>query len=144
MKAANKTNKVIIDTNIWISFLIGKNLRHLLQYILDEQFIIVTCKEQLIEFLETVEKPKLKKYFHTEQVTSFFSFLNEYAIVVPVTSTVTLCRDAKDNYLLALSIDASAHFLVTGDNDLLVLQYIDNTQIVNFSNFEKMIQRRRD
>jgi putative PIN family toxin of toxin-antitoxin system len=139
MIVANKTSRVIIDTNVWISFLIGKSMQYLLQYIIEEQIIIVTCKEQLIELLETVEKPKLKKYFKSDQVATFFSFLDEYATVIPVTTTTNLCRDTKDDYLLSLSIDAKAHYLVTGDNDLLILKRINNTIIVNYTNFEKII-----
>jgi putative PIN family toxin of toxin-antitoxin system len=139
MKAAGKTNKVIIDTNLWISFLIGKILHPLLQDILDEQLIIVTCKEQLKELLSTVEKPKLKKYFHPEQIASFFSFLNEYAIFVPVTSTVTLCRDAKDNFLLALAKDARADYLITGDKDLLVIKKFEETAIVTIAEYRMPI-----
>jgi putative PIN family toxin of toxin-antitoxin system len=136
MKAVNKTNKVIIDTNIWISFLIGKTLHHLLQDILDEQLTIVTCKEQLKELLATVEKPKLKKHFHSEQITSFFSFLNEYAVFVPVISTVTLCRDAKDNYLLALAKDSDADYLITGDKDLLVMKRFEETRIITIAEYK--------
>jgi len=33
MKKANKSFKVIVDTNIWISFLIGKSLKGLQEYI---------------------------------------------------------------------------------------------------------------
>ncbi|GHT20988.1 putative toxin-antitoxin system toxin component, PIN family [Bacteroidia bacterium] len=135
MKAANKTNKVIIDTNLWISFLIGKNLHHLLQDILDEQLVVVTSKEQLKELLSTVAKPKLEKYFHPEQVASFFSFLNEYAIFAPVTSTVTVCRDAKDNFLLALAKDSLANYLITGDKDLLVIKKFEETQIVTIAEY---------
>ncbi|KAA6351951.1 hypothetical protein EZS27_000748 [termite gut metagenome] len=139
MTEAYKIPKVVIDTNIWISFLIGKNLHRLLSYIFDEKVAIFTCKEQLTELSEVVEKPKLKKYFRFDQVAAFFNFLEEYAVVIPVTTKINICRDPKDNYLLALSIDADAHYLITGDDDLLVLQLIDKTSIVNFTNFEKII-----
>ena len=41
-----------------------------------------------------------------------------------------LCRDPKDGYLLALSIQSDAHYLVTGDLDLLDIQKINNTNII--------------
>jgi putative PIN family toxin of toxin-antitoxin system len=103
MIVANKTHRIVIDTNVWISFLIGKHLQRLLNYIFNEQIIIITCKEQLVELSETVQKPKLIKFFNPNQIAMFFSFLEEYAIVVPVTTVTDQCRDPKDNYLLSLN-----------------------------------------
>jgi len=45
----------------------------------------------------------------------------------------------KDNYLLSLAIDSNADFLITGDNDLLILSRIENTKIIKYSDFEKII-----
>jgi predicted nucleic acid-binding protein len=57
-----------------------------------------------------------------------------------IATTVTnLCRDPKDNYLLSLSIDANAHYLISGDDDLLVLQQINDTSIVNFTDFDAIM-----
>jgi len=52
---------------------------------------------------------------------------------------IPLYRDPKDDYLLALSIASEAHFLVTGDADLLELQHINNTAIIKYTDFEKII-----
>ena len=43
-----------------------------------------------------------------------------------------MCRDAKDNYLLALAKDSDANLLVTGDKDLLVIAKFENTEIVTY------------
>jgi len=51
-----------------------------------------------------------------------------------------LCRDIKDNYLLSLAIDSNADFLITGDNDLLVLENVKKTRIVKFTEFENSIK----
>jgi putative PIN family toxin of toxin-antitoxin system len=138
---ASSICKIIIDTNIWISILIGKRLSHFLQYILDERIVVVTCKAQLLEFARVFKKPKIKKLIDPDKVSSFFHFLEEYAMFVPVITVTDLCRDPKDNYLLSLSIDAKAHYLVTGDNDLLVLQRIRDTAIVNVADFEMIMDK---
>ena len=49
------------------------------------------------------------------------------------------CRDVKDNYLLALSKDADADYLITGDKDLLVLKQFENTLIVTLPQFLEII-----
>jgi putative PIN family toxin of toxin-antitoxin system len=131
--------KVVIDSNIWVSFLIGKSLRNLLQFIRNEQIIIVTCKEQIQELTIVFHKPKLQKYFQTNQITTFFSFLKGVSLVVPIQKIATLCRDPKDDYLLALSVASDADFLVTGDADLLEMHRINNTIILKYVDFEKVI-----
>lgn len=46
-----------------------------------------------------------------------------------------MCRDEKDNFLLNLSIDSKADYLITGDKDLLVLEKIEWTEIMSFTDF---------
>jgi len=140
MKKANKSFKVIVDTNIWISFLIGKNLKGLQEYIDSQTIIIVTCNEQIQELTEVFKKPKIKKYFTPEQIGEFFELLGESSVNVIIKTKTKLCRDLKDNYLLSLAIDSNADFLITGDNDLLILTSVENTEIIKFIDFEKIFK----
>ena len=43
-----KPNKVIIDTNLWISFLIGKELFKLKDLIVNEKILLITTKLQFL------------------------------------------------------------------------------------------------
>ena len=141
MQKVWRMHKVVIDTNIWVSFLIGKNLRHLVQYVRNERIAVITCEEQLRELADVFQKPKLQKYFNTNQITTFFAFLKGVSNIVPITKIMPLCRDPKDDYLLALSIASDAHYLVTGDADLLDMQQINNTKIIKYTDFEMLLNR---
>ena len=59
-------------------------------------------------------------------------------MVVDVQSLINICRDSKDNFLLALVKDGNADYLVTGDSDLLSVKKLGKTKIVKLSEFEKM------
>ncbi len=59
----------------------------------------------------------------------------EIAEFVEVTSEVSECRDPKYNFLLSLAIDVNADYLLTGDNDLLVLEKIGDSEIKTISEF---------
>ena len=131
--------KVIIDSNIWVSFMIGKNLRRLVQCVRNEQIAIITCEEQLQELSEAFRKPKLQRYFQAGQIATFFSFLRGVSRIIPITPIAPLCRDPKDDYLLALSIESDAHYLITGDKDLLEMQKINKTLIIKYADFEMVI-----
>ena len=138
MKKGNKSYKIIVDTNIWISFLIGKNLKGL-QYQIDSKFFkIITCNEQLLELSEVFKKPKIKKYFSKEQIVEFFELLEESSDNFEIRSSTNLCRDLKDNYLISLAIDSQADFLITGDKDLLELLKVGGTTILKYSDFDKI------
>lgn len=47
----------------------------------------------------------------------------------------------KDNFLLELAIDGKAHFLLTGDSDLLDIKTIGKTSIIKVQNFLSVIPR---
>ena len=72
-------------------------------------------EELLNEFLEVISRPKLRKYFNDIDLTKLLSGLENHAVYIKVKSNVTVCRDKKDNFLLALSEDGKADFLLTGD-----------------------------
>ena len=59
--------------------------------------------------------------------------------LVQVHSKVDICRDPKDNFLLALAKDSKADYLITGDSDLLTLEQFETTKIVTFSAFEAIV-----
>ncbi len=62
--------------------------------------------------------------------------LKNRALFIDVTSEVTVCRDPKDNFLLALSKDGKASHLITGDKDLLTLKKFGKTKIVSMGGFK--------
>jgi len=140
MKKESKTYRIIIDTNIWISFLIGKNLKGLQNYIDAQNLKIISCNEQLIELSEVFKKPKLRKYFSNEQITDFFELFDECSDCMAITSKTNICRDPKDNYLVALALDSNADFLITGDNDLLELKKIGETIVLLYTEFNSIIK----
>lgn len=130
-----KKSKIIVDTNIWISFLISKRL-HNLEQLFDNDWIIFVFGNELIEeFVEVAARPKFKKYFNREDIEKVLDIMNHIGEIVKVKSKVELCRDEKDNFLLALAKDSKADFLITGDEDLLIIQKFHNTEILNYSQF---------
>jgi predicted nucleic acid-binding protein len=73
--------------------------------------------------------------FHQRTLKKYPKQLDEYADFVKVQTKVDVCRDPKDNFLLSLSIDGNAGFLLTGDKDLLELAKFGETEIITISDF---------
>ncbi|MEH2141861.1 putative toxin-antitoxin system toxin component, PIN family [Nostoc sp.] len=128
----NKVAKIIIDTNLWISFLIGKELKELKNLLVEQTIQLVISEEILEEIIVVTQRPKLQKYFTFNKVDELIQILQNIGLFINITSEVYLCRDPKDNYLLALAKDSGANFLVTGDQDLLVIQRFEITEIVTY------------
>ncbi len=127
-----KNKRIILDTNLWISFLISKKFLELDKLIKKNKFVLVFSDESLEEFIEVVKRPKFKKLFPKRDVEKILEAFDQYGELVKVTSKTAFCRDAKDNFLLNLSVDGNVDYLVTGDNDLLVLKEIEKTEILTY------------
>jgi putative PIN family toxin of toxin-antitoxin system len=136
----SKIIKIVIDTNVLISFLIGKTLKGLQNYIDDRSIQIYTCIEQIEELLEVFNKPKIKKYINSEHSFEFIELLTEKAILEKIDNIIPFCRDPKDDYLITLALQADCNYLVTGDDDLLSLSKIDRLQIITFSDFKLIVK----
>ncbi|OCR00476.1 putative toxin-antitoxin system toxin component, PIN family [Oscillatoriales cyanobacterium USR001] len=132
--------KVIIDTNLWISFLIGKELATLKPLLVNKTMQPVLT-DQLIKEIDLVtQRPKLQKYFAVNKVQELLKFLQLIGLFVEIKSEVTICRDSKDNFLLALAQDSQADYLITGDLDLLVIKQFGQTAIVTYQEFYSLIE----
>ena len=131
-----RKKRVIVDTNCWISFLIGRKLSSLVTLLSDERVELVLCNELLEEIKEVTQRPKFAKYFPEYEVDSLLSFLRLKGCLFEPSVDVHICRDEEDDYLLALAVEAKAHYLVTGDKDLLVIREIASCRIVDVKTFE--------
>ena len=131
--------RIIIDTNLWISFLLSKKFNFIDKLMDSGKVELVFCAELLTELAEVASRPKLRRYFTTEDWELIFRIIDQYAVYIPVVSSITICRDPKDNFLLSLAKDAKANYLLTGDNDLLVLKVFNVTQIITITKFQTII-----
>ena len=133
--ANNNDVKVIVDTNLWISWLIKKDFKKFDKLLISKKVKLIFSIELLNEFIEVSNRPKLKKYFDKEDINILLQLIDEVAYFIDVKSSIKICRDEKDNFLLSLAIDSKADYLVTGDNDLLELKKIKGTHIVSINEF---------
>ena len=132
-----KVDRLVVDTNLWISFLIKKDFKKLDERIKKGKVKLIFSVELLDEFLTVADRPKFRKFFNKIELDQLITLFDFYGEVVAVNSKVTICRDPKDNFILALSKDSGADFLLTGDHDLLELREFEGTRISNLSDFLK-------
>ncbi len=137
MSEQNAT-KIVIDTNIWISFCIGSNLEFLIDKIVSKEISIFFSNEQIEELFAVLDRPKIIKFIKTDKLRSLHCLLSKRIQVISPEQRFNTCRDPKDNFLLDLAVSAQADYLITGDKDLLVLDPFHSIRIVSVSEFEKL------
>lgn len=130
-----KKIRIILDTNIWISFLITKSMKGIDRLIFNDKAVLLFSDESMTEFIDVTSREKLKPYFTKDDIASLIDLIEVYGEIIEVKSKVDICRDKEDNFLLSLAKDGKADYLITGDKDLLVLENFGKTEMIKLTDF---------
>lgn len=130
-----RKDRIIIDTNLWISFILTNSFSKLDQIISSDSCILLFSVELLEELTEVANRPKFKKYFSEDDLISLLYQIEKNAEFINVTTQIEVCRDPKDNFLLALAHDGDATHLISGDKDLTDLGNIGKTAILTIAQY---------
>ena len=113
--------RVVLDPGVLVSALISPtgSPAMLIRAWIDGAFDLVVCETLLDELDAVLRRSKFRKYFREEEGSAFVEWLRESALIVPDPIEVRrVTPDPADDYLVALSIEAGAQVLVSGDSDL--------------------------
>ena len=120
--------RIVADTNIVVSgFLFGGLPLRVLDA--GRSDIIELCTSQVLldEFAEVIERPHFDRKFE-ETGISRRRMVSDYAeistVVTPAKLREQVSREPDDDEVIACALAADCEFIVTGDNDLLVLKGI--------------------
>ena len=95
----------------------------------------ITSQKLIEELRIKIQSKKFRKYFSISEVIFFIESIKEVATICNLTFLIDICRDSKDNYLLAIVKDAKAGFLITGNKDLFVIKQFEITSILTLTEF---------
>jgi hypothetical protein len=131
--------KALVDTNQLVSSLLSHQglQRRLIEAWRRREFLLLLVPGQIDEVSEVLARPKIAKKYRIEpgDREAFIRLLNIEAIVLPHAPAPQVCRDPDDDYLLGCAALGGAHYLVTGDDDLLALRQYGETVIVDARTF---------
>ena len=131
---------VILDTNIWISFLFGKQLQTVSDLFANSDVHVYVSRELIAELTSVLVRPKIQQHISDESIEAMWTLMREHCYPIEDYPVVTTpIRDAKDAYILAMADAIPADYIVTGDNDLLVLSKHHQTIIVNYNDFKTLM-----
>lgn len=139
--------RVVVDTNIFISGSIIKNgyPHELVSKWKDKLFILLISKKQQEELIDVFIRPRIVKNYNLskKEIAALLFLIDTTGIKIPLNTQLAIeVRDPKDEYILATALQGEADYLVTGDEDLLVLDGNPNLRklrIVSVREFLKQL-----
>lgn len=89
----------------------------------------------ITELDEVLRRPKLDRYVSEDDRLDFLVALVNHAEIVEINEMIRACRDEKDDKFLELAVNGQAEFIVTGDQDLLILHPFRGVDIITPQQF---------
>jgi putative PIN family toxin of toxin-antitoxin system len=130
--------RVILDTNIIISALLVANSKpaELIAMWRQGKFDLLMCNEQLDELRRVTQYPKIRERLSPPLAGRLINQIKELSVSVVNLPDINLSEDPSDNFLLAMAIEGSADYLITGDiSHLLHLKKVMGTSIISVTDF---------
>ena len=132
--------RVILDCNMWISFLLSKQDCLLKRMLMDTRFDIYVCEELLSEIINVARRDKIRKRVSENELQQLLKIIDAFCIKTTISQIAeSIIRDPKDVYLLSLAETIDANYIVSGDKDLTELNQHLKTRIVKLADFKLMM-----
>ncbi len=149
MHAAPEPIRAVVDLNLFVSGLISRLGQpfQLVEYLRQDAFLVVISQQLRDELEEVLRREKFVTRFGltAESRDAFLALLDAKAqAVTPSLVLPVRVRDQNDEIVLATALGGDADYLVTGDEDLLVLRgerSIAPLQIVTVREFLQALAR---
>ena len=123
----------ILDTNTLLSASLSVDNKSITAQVYQKVLskgILLASDETFAELADVIFRSKFDKYLSDSRRLEFIADFRKSAIWIEVTHHVTDCRNKKDNKFLSLALASNATLIVSGDDDLLVLNPYKNIPII--------------
>ena len=128
--------RCVFDTNTVVSAALFRGSVPEQELFLALRIAAVLMSRELADELNYVlSRPRFDRYADRENREEFLQDLVRQAESVEITERVRACRDPKDDKILELAVNGNADYIVTGDDDLLVMNPFRDIEIVRPAEF---------
>ena len=127
--------KAVLDTNVLVSSLVSQHgpPRHALDAWLEGLYTLVTSLYLVEELIHVLSYPRIARQIHLEEdeLAAILAALLSQSEVTPGQLRLPgVTRDPKDDAVVACAVEGEADYIVSGDQDLLVLGRYETVQVV--------------
>lgn len=135
--------RVVIDTNITVRYLLilNSSLNWLFEAFLQNKLQLVYSPALIQELINVLSYPRItRKYkLKTDEIKILIDSFYNFSLLIHPQQTVKICRDEKDNMLLEAALAGQAEYIITSDEDLLILKDFRGIKIVKPSFIKKVL-----
>lgn len=137
----HEESRVVLDTNVLVSAALrpGSTPGRCLRVTVGTGTPLLS-QETAEELAEVLLRDKFDRYASVQSREAFLRSFIEEADVVEVTEGIRACRDPKDDKFLEVAVSGRADYLVSGDQDLLVLHPFRGVQILTPAAFLEAVK----
>lgn len=126
--------KILFDSNLWISFMIGKRLSSLADVLCRHDVEVYVSEQELDEIRRVIAREKFNKLISAKTRYYFFEMVYDVCFVTDITvEAKSDIRDPKDLYLLSMAESVPVDYIVSGDKDLTDLKEYAGIPILKYS-----------
>ena len=127
--------RAVLDTNILLSGLLWRGAPHsLLAFVRNGTLTLVTSPALLAEFGDVIQRPKFQAIL-TKIATNPLQLLADLRRITDIVDAPSLpipvCRDPDDDQVLAVALAGAVDWIVSGDDDLLILGAFQGIPIID-------------
>ena len=134
--------KVMFDSNLWISFMIGKRLSSLAEVLCRHDVEVYVSEQLLDEIRGVIAREKFDKLISAETRYYFFEMVYDVCLFTDITvEAKSDIRDPKDLYLLSMAESVPVDYIVSGDRDLTDMKQHAGIPILKYSELIEMLSR---
>jgi uncharacterized protein len=126
----------VFDTNTLVSAVLfehskpGQALRRALR-----RGRVLLSSPTIEELAEVLQREKFARYVTAAEREEFLVTFVERVLFMEPTEGIHACRDAKDDKFLELAVSGRATYIISGDDDLLVLHPFRDIAIMTAAEF---------
>ena len=136
----------VLDTNVLIRAAITPlgAVAPIILRLREGKFTLIYSQAIFDELVEKLELPRIRNKYNLSKasIENFLAVLIAYGERVEPDRKVTVCRDPDDNHIIEVALTGKAEFVVTGDEDLLVLHHYETIRFVTPREFLLELERR--
>jgi len=126
--------RAVVDTNLLIRALIKPHgtVGPVLTRLRANAYTLIYSQPLLDEWIEKLALPRIRQKYALDDraIEDALALLVLRGELVHPKRAIEVCRDPDDNAVLEAAIDGGAEYIVTGDEDLLVLKKFETVTIV--------------
>ncbi len=128
--------RIILDTNVFASYILkpSAGMTHVVHSALYHGNLLIS-QDTFNELRNVIERFVKRGFVTIQEASEFLGSIVETAEWIKILETIQACRDPNDDKFLELAVSGQASYLVTGDQDLLIMRHFRETRILSPKDF---------